>query len=218
MVTRDRLTIAGYDGRPLKNSFFRQSDNTSELGIVFPGLAYGPQMPLLHYTVKTMLESGLNVLAVDYDYSNNPKFMKESQEVRSDWFVEDIEAAVRVAITEENQEVACLTGKSMGTLAVGHLLETQQELRDVKTIWLTPLLKNPQLLEQMLTYIKEAVMVIGTKDQHYDSNIIDRLNAKTQLSGIVIERADHSLEIEGDTTQTLQVLMQIVTIIQQFLT
>ncbi|MFW9833969.1 MAG: alpha/beta family hydrolase [Candidatus Thorarchaeota archaeon] len=217
MVTRDRLTIAGYNGRPLKNSFFRQSDSINKLGIVFPGLAYGPQMPLLHYTITTMIESGLNVLAVDYDYSNNPEFMKESQELRSDWFMADIEAVVRVATTEENQEVVCLAGKSLGTLAVGHLLETQEDLRDVKTIWLTPLLKNPQLLEQMLAYIEEAVMVIGAKDQHYDSNIIDRLNAKTRLSGIVIERADHSLEIEGDTTQTLQVLMQIVTIIQQFL-
>lgn len=217
MVSRDQLTIRGYNDRSLKNIFFRHSDRPNKVAIIFPGLAYNHQMPLLHYTINTMVDSGLNVLAVDYDYSNNPDFMQQSQSVRFDWMLEDVEAAVRVATKEENQEIVCLAGKSLGTLALGHLLETHEELRGVKTIWLTPLIKNPQLLEQMLAYIKDAVMVIGTKDQHYDSDIIDRLNANTQLSGIVIERANHSLEIEGDTTQSLQVLMQIVTIIQQFL-
>ena len=65
--------------------------------------------------------------------------------------------------------------------------------------------------------MKDAIMVIGTSDSQYDSDIIDRLNANTQLGGIVVDGANHSLEIEGDVTKSLRVLMQIVAIIQQFL-
>jgi hypothetical protein len=211
------LDIKGYKGRPLKNRFFQQSAETKKVALVFPGMAYNSMMPLLHYSVQAIIASGINVLTVDYDYSNNPEFIKQSVRTRADWLIGDVEAALQFITKKENQEVVCLTGKSLGTLALGHLLETHENLRDVKTVWLTPLIKNPELMEQMLSYMKDAVLVIGTKDSHYDSDIIDRLNISTQLSGIVIEGANHSLEIEGDVIKSLRVLMQIVTILQQFL-
>ncbi|MFW9787431.1 MAG: hypothetical protein ACFFE2_04285 [Candidatus Thorarchaeota archaeon] len=217
MVSRGTLDIKGYRGRPLKNSFFRQFTDTKRVALVFPGLAYNTTMPLLHYTIKAILASGLNVLAIDYDYSNNSEFLELSMQARADWMIRDVEAAIRIVTEVEKQEISCLVGKSLGTLALGHLLETYEDLREAKTIWLTPLIKNPELMEQMLSYMKDAVLVIGTKDAHYDSDLIDRLNATTLLSGVVVEGANHSLEIEGDVTKSLRVLMQIVTIIQQFL-
>jgi hypothetical protein len=218
MISSEKLNIIGYGDRPLENRLLKQSVNTQEVALVFPGLAYNSKMPLLHYTIETILASGINVLSVDYDYSNNPEFLKESQITRSEWMIEDVEAALNVITEEQKQKVVCLTGKSFGTLALGHLLESHENLRDAKTIWLTPLIKNPELLEQMLAYMNDAVLVIGTKDSHYDRDIVDRLNASTQLSGIIIDGANHSLEIEGDVTQSLRVLMQIVAILQQFLT
>jgi len=218
MTSSDQLKIKGYNDRFLKNRFLKQSDDTQEVALIFPGTAYNSDMPLLHYTIKTILNSGLNVLAVDYDYSNTPEFLKQPLSIRADWLIEDVEAVLKVITEEENQKVVCLTGKSLGTLALGYLLETHENLRDAKTIWLTPLIKNPELMEQMLKYMKDAVMVVGTKDPNYDRDIVDRLNATTQLSGIIIDGGNHYLEIEGDITQSLQVLMQIVAILQQFLT
>ena len=175
-------------------------------------------MPLLHYSIQAILATGINVLSVDYDYSDNQEFLQQSLRERSEWLIGDVEASLDFVTKEEKQEIVCLAGKSLGTLALGHLLETQKNLRNAKTIWLTPLIKNPDLMEQMLSYMKDAIMVIGTSDPQYDSDIIDRLNVNTQLGGIVVEGANHSLEIEGDVTKSLRILMQIVTIIQQFLT
>ncbi len=217
MVSIESLDIKGYRGKPIKNRFYTQFAETDKVALVFPGLAYNTTMPLLHYTIQAILTSGLNVLTVDYDYSNNTEFLELPIRPRADWVTRDVEAALRIVTEVGKQEVVCLVGKSLGTLAVGHLLETYENLRDVKTIWLTPLIKNPELMEQMLSYMKDAVLVIGTKDAHYDSDIIDRLNATTLLSGVVVEGANHSLEIEGDVTKSLRVLMQVVTIIQQFL-
>ena len=217
MVFIDQLQIKGYANRSLKNTFFRQPNDPKKVAIVFPGLAYSSQMPVLYYSIKAVLASGINALAVDYDYSNIPEFLEQSQETRSEWLIEDVEAALRVITEDENQQVVCLVGKSLGTLALGHLLEKYEDLRDVKTVWLTPLIKNPELMEQMLAYTKDAVLVIGTVDPHYGSDIIDRFNLSTQLSGIVIDGANHSLEIEGDVTKSLRVLLQIVSIIEQFL-
>ncbi len=218
MVLGEELDIKGYDDKRLKNKFYRQPNQTSKVALVFPGLAYNSTMPLLHYSIQAILASGINVLAVDYDYSNNQEFLQKPIRARNDWLIGDVEAALEHIVKEEKQDVVCLAGKSLGTLAVGHLLETRENLRDAKTIWLTPLIKNPDLIEQMLTYMKDAIMVIGTSDSQYDNSIIDRLNAATQLGGIVVEGANHSLEIEGDVTKSLGVLMQVVTIIQQFLT
>jgi len=218
MVSGKQLTIKGYNGKPLKNRFYKQPDETRKIALVFPGLAYNSTMPLLHYSTQAILATGINVLSVDYDYSNNQEFLQQSLRDKSEWLIGDVEAALEFITKEEKQDVVCLAGKSIGTLALGHLLETQKDLRNAKTIWLTPLIKNPDLMEQMLAYMKDAIMVIGTNDSQYDSDIIDRLNANTQLGGIVVDGANHSLEIEGDVTKSLRVLMQIVTIIQQFLT
>ncbi|MFW9843681.1 MAG: hypothetical protein ACFFEV_03820, partial [Candidatus Thorarchaeota archaeon] len=157
----EQMDIKGYTGNHLKNNFFRQADETQKIALVFPGLAYNSTMPLLHYSVQSILATGINVLTVDYDYSNNPKFLKQSLRKRSDWLIGDVEAALKYATQEENQEVVCLTGKSLGTIAVGYLLESHKNLRSAKTIWLTPLIKNPELMEQMLSYMKDAIMVIG---------------------------------------------------------
>jgi dipeptidyl aminopeptidase/acylaminoacyl peptidase len=218
MVLGKQMTIKGYKEKPLKSILYKQSDETQKIALVFPGLAYSSTMPLLHYSTQTILAAGINVLSVDYDYSNNQEFLQQSLKEKSEWLISDVEAALEYITKKEKQEVICLAGKSLGTLALGHLLETQKNLRSAKTIWLTPLIKNPDLLEQMLAYMKDAIMVIGTSDPQYDSDIIDRLNANTQLGGIVVDGANHSLEIEGDVTKSLRVLMQIVTIIQQFLT
>ena len=217
MVSGKQMIIKGFHGNPLKIRFYEQLNQTQRVALVFPGLAYNSTMPLLHYSIQAILATGINVLSVDYDYSNNQEFLQQSLREKSEWLLGDVEAALEFATNEEKQEVVCLAGKSLGTLALGHLLETRKNLRKAKTIWLTPLVKNPDLLEQMLSYMKDAIMVIGTSDSQYDSHIIDRLNANTQLGGIVIDGANHSLEIEGDVTKSLRVLMQIVTIIQQFL-
>lgn len=217
MITIERLSINGYNNRKLKSRLFKPDLDTDEVALVFPGLAYTCDMPLLYYTIETLITSGTNVLSVDYDYSNNQDFLKQSVRDRSEWLLGDSEAALKMITNEKNQRVVCLAGKSLGTLVLGHLLETHENLRDAKTIWLTPLIKNPQLLEQMLAYMREAVLVIGTNDSHYDRDIIDRLNASTQLSGIVIDGADHSLEIEGRITDSLRVLTQIVSILGPFL-
>jgi hypothetical protein len=211
------LDIKGYRGRKIRNRFYKLVTETNKVAIVFPGLAYNTSMPLLHYSIEAILASGLNVLTVDYDYSNIPEFMEQSLRAKADWMIRDVEAALRIVRELTKQEVTCLVGKSLGTIALGHILETYEEYRDAKTIWLTPLIKNPELMEQMLSYMRDAVLVIGTKDDQYDSDIIDRLNATTLLSGIVVEGANHGLEIEGDVTKSLRVLMQVVTIIQQFL-
>jgi predicted alpha/beta hydrolase len=128
MGSSDQLKIKGYNGRFLKNRYLKQSDDTQDVALVFPGLAYNSNMPLFHYSVETILASGINVLTVDYDYSNNSEFMKQSQTTKSDWLIEDVEAALKVITEEENQKVVCLTGKSLGTLALGYLLETHENL------------------------------------------------------------------------------------------
>ena len=83
MISGEKWNIKGYDGSLLKNRLYRHVNQTQNIALVFPGLAYNSTMPLLHYSIQAILASGINVLSVDYEYSSNPKFLKQSIRDRS---------------------------------------------------------------------------------------------------------------------------------------
>ncbi|MFW9768894.1 MAG: hypothetical protein ACFFEM_08725, partial [Candidatus Thorarchaeota archaeon] len=120
MVSREVLDIKGYRGRNIRNSYYKQFTETEKVALVFPGLSYNTSMPLLHYSIEAILASGLNLLTVDYDYSTIPEFMEQPLRAKADWMIRDVEAALRIVTEVAEQEVACLVGKSLGTIAIGH--------------------------------------------------------------------------------------------------
>ena len=60
MYTYNTLSITGYEGKPVSNTFMRQRDATSHAAIILPGLGYTAQMPLLFYTGNHLLARNAN--------------------------------------------------------------------------------------------------------------------------------------------------------------
>jgi hypothetical protein len=58
---------------------------------------------------------------------------------------------------------------------------------------------------------------MGTADQFYKPDILERLQDATQGTACLVEGADHGLEIPGDIPGSLSALKQIVQALQEFL-
>jgi len=59
--------------------------------------------------------------------------------------------------------------------------------------------------------------VIGTADSHYDPAYLEEVRLASGDESVVIQGADHSVEIEGDTVGSIRAVEQIVRAMQQVL-
>ena len=217
MVSLEPLEITGYGNAPVPNIFFWQTEKTRHLAILFPGLGYSSHMPMLYYPGRLLVLHGADVLRVEYAYDRNPDFHSLSAEERSRWLHADAEAAFSRAWSQREYDQITLVGKSIGTLAVGYLLTTHPKVREPRCVWLTPLLRNDELKAQIVRTRHRSLFVIGTADPHYDPVTLGGILKATGGESIVIDHADHSMEIQGDLQESIRVLQRIMLGIQGFL-
>jgi hypothetical protein len=59
--------------------------------------------------------------------------------------------------------------------------------------------------------------VVGTADSHYDPVKLAEVQQATGGEAVVIENADHSLEIAGDIVKSIRALEGIIAEMQKFL-
>jgi predicted unusual protein kinase regulating ubiquinone biosynthesis (AarF/ABC1/UbiB family) len=217
MYTIETLKIAGYRDEPVPNTFFRQKQATHSLAILLPGIGYTCHMPLLYYPTQLLHTMGADVLWVEYAYSRRADFQALGESERERWFFTDVVTACREGLAQRPYQQITLIGKSIGTLAMGHLLTTGVLPPQTHAIWLTPLLRRDRLRAQIQQYGKPSLFVIGTADPHYDPATLDAVRAATQGEALVIDGADHSLNIAGDVFQSLRAIEQVVRAVQAFL-
>ena len=209
------LKIIGYRNEPLPNTFIHQAGRPSRCAIVFPGIGYTCQMPLLYYTRSLLIALGSDVLLVEYSYSRKPDFQALPGEERERWFFADVNAAGEAALSFRPYSQVTLVGKSLGTLAITHLLSKPQ-FANSRAVWLTPLLRDERVRTQIRNTTRDALLVLGTNDAHYDADFLRRLKALPQVKTVVLEGADHSLEFKGDSLRSINFLQQVMREMQEF--
>jgi len=216
MAAITTLEIAGFAGKPIPNRFFRQEQAADRLGVVFPGLGYNCDMPLLYYPTKLLVERGADVLQLRPDY-NVPEFLSLSGEERARWAFADATAALQATLAEHRYQHVTLVGKSIGTMALAHLVATEAQLASAVTVWLTPLLRIPQVAEAAGRFRGPALYVAGTADPNFDADATARVQQVTGAEALIVQGADHSMEIRGDVLRSAAILQQVVHAIAGFL-
>lgn len=73
-------SVTGYGGKLIQHSFTRRSGGGSHLGIIFPGMGYTAQMPLLYYASRVLLTKGADVMAMEQVYAREKGFAECSPE------------------------------------------------------------------------------------------------------------------------------------------
>jgi hypothetical protein len=213
MMTRTQLEIRGEGDEPVPHSFWRQERATAHLGILLPGVAYTCDMPLLYYPAALLRDRGADVLRLEYA-SERPASLAADQVQR---LFAAVAAACSVALAQRDYQEITLVGKSLGTLAMGHLLTTTPGLARARAVWLTPLPQHAGLGAQIQRWAGRSLFVIGTADPAYDAARLQELTAATGGTAVVVNGADHSMEIAGDMPGSLAALTRIMEAIAQWL-
>lgn len=211
-----QLQISGYRADDVANTFFPRAPDTDELGIVLPGWGYSCRMPVLYYATLALRERGAGVLWVEYDYSNRADFRNADDGERERWIRADVTAAYQAAQAQSSSARLTITGKSLGTLATAALLSAVQIPAATQIIWLTPLLTNPRLRQQIIACGCRSLIVIGSEDPYYRSAHLDEV-AAGGAETLLIERAGHDLEVGGDIEASLAALRTVTLRIGDFL-
>ena len=180
MSTSKVVPIAGYCGA-VPNTFVRQEGEAEHLAVLLPGMGYTCDMPLFYYAENLLTERGADVLRVEYAYGRRADFGELSDDEQLRWLLADATAAYRVGLGQRAYRDVTLVGKSLGTLAMGHLLTAEERpAGTTRAVWLTPLVREERLREQMGRCDGRSLVVIGTADPHYDVELLDEVRAATR--------------------------------------
>jgi len=217
MATATTLTIQGYRDEAVPNRFLRPQGAINRLAVLLPGFGYTLDMPLFYYAEILLLKRGWDVLRVEYAYNTRPEFQTLPKQERDRWLLADTTAAWRAGLSQRRYERVILIGKSLGTLAMGHLLTTADPPPNAGAVWLTPLLSNERLRQQIQLYGGPSLFVIGTADPHFDPVVLEQMQVATVGEAVVARNANHGMDIPGDPIASVRALDRVVEALSRFL-
>ena len=169
----------------------------------------------LHYAGRILLEQGADLLQVEYAYYRTD-FLQQSNSEQDKWISSDVFAICNVALSHRSYRQITLVGKSLGTIAMGHLL-ADRRFQSATCVWSTPLLTVEWLRSRIEQVHPRSLFIIGTADKFYKPDILKHLENVTKGRAVVIEGANHRLEIPDSISKSLAALNQIVQALQEFL-
>jgi hypothetical protein len=215
MVKITALAITGYGGQPVPNIFFQQEGGGKTLAVLLPGLNYTCDMPLLYYSTRLLETRRADVVQLHANYTG-ADFQMASPLERIQRLTGDAHAAIESGLARQSYPCVVLVGKSIGTLAMAQLIGTSYGA-EVVTIWLTPLLGQPWLVEAVMKSGGPSLFVAGTADPAFDAAALERIKENTGAEAFLVQGANHSLEIPGDPLASIQIMREFMQGLASFL-
>ncbi|MDQ3539886.1 MAG: hypothetical protein M3440_04295, partial [Chloroflexota bacterium] len=87
----------------------------------------------------------------------------------------------------------------------------------VRSVWLTPLLTRPDVLECVATGLDRSLVVIGSEDSHFNPALVEGLSRDSQCMTLVVEGAEHSLDLPGDAAGSAMSVVTTMNAMDRFL-
>lgn len=211
------LALMGYNGKPLPNRLMYYEPDSAQpwLAVILPGLQYTCDMPLLYYAAKLLMTRNVEVLQMHTDYTQ-PAFRNATAAEQTLWILEDTRGAVNGGLGNKSYAGLILVGKSIGTLAMAHLINNGVG-SDAVTVWLTPLFHQPFLVDAILHTKGPVLIVAGGGDSTYDAATLAMIRDTIGAEAFLVEGANHSLELPGDPLRSLRCLSEIMEGMSHFL-
>lgn len=168
-----------------------------KLVIMFPGVGYTMDCPLLYYASFLYEAKGYEQIHMKYNsILLEPEASREEKTLRARDYIWEKVKEIDFSVYDE----VVFLSKSFGTAEAGILAE---RLGIAPTqIYLTP-------IPRALPYIKKTDMVvIGTADEVYPE--CEAYFEEHGIRPMYIEGADHSLEIKGKPFESLEILRDVM--------
>ena len=174
-----------------------------KLIIIFPGVGYGLDSPLLYYADFVYETKGFDRIHMNYQsiFSNRDLSLESKlQKVR-----EYIWEQVKDINFDLYDEVVFLS-KSVGSVEAGILAERLKI--EVIHVFITP-------IEEAISYCNSAsYVVIGTQDKAYE--IYKEHCEENMIKALYIKDANHSLEVEGQPYESIDILKRVMRFIERY--
>ena len=171
-----------------------------KLAILFPGIGYHKDKPLLYYAGKLARTSGYEVMSVAYHdiekKLEDPEVMKKGVK-KAYAQVEEQLSGVNLADYDD----ILFIGKSIGTIVLAKYA-SDHDIK-AKQIWYTP-------LEAAFKYAKENILAfIGDADPCSDYEKVKKLAGKKKVTLYTYHGCNHSLE-SGAVLSDIKVLADVM--------
>lgn len=173
-----------------------------KLAVIFPGIGYNCDKPLLYYSSKAVSQLGFEVIRISY--SNMPRGVKGSPE--------KMRLAFEIALAQAEEQLKGVNfgeyeellfiSKSIGT-AVASAYEQKQGI-EPRNIFYTP-------VEETFGFgVHSGIAFCGTADPWAESSVISEKCREQGITLYITENADHSLET-GNAAADIETLQRVIT-------
>lgn len=183
----------------------------SKLAVVFPGIGYTADKPLLYYSRKIAAECGYDDIRV-IAYTGFPaKILGDREKMTESYRIALKQSGEMLADTDfSSYDEVLFIGKSIGTAVAAQI--AAETLQPVRLLLYTP------LEETFLFPIKEALVFTGMADPWVgqEKSRIPQLCREREIPCFVFEGANHSLEC-GDAEKDLRNLQEIMRETKEFI-
>jgi len=203
-----QLHISSPNGRLLSNLFFRADRSKNWLAFMLPGLGYTADMPLLYYSKMLLLNRGVDVLQL-MPATRTEEFQALDGESRRNWLRSDMLAGLDAGLAQHNYVGIVLVGKSIGSISIALGLPAAQSRLPTCVAWLTPIFRESVVMDAAISCIGSSFFLCGNADSTFEPDQLELIRKSNQGAvALVVNRADHSLEIDGDEERTFQALQE----------
>ena len=180
-----------------------------KIAVLFPGIGYTCDKPLLYYAGKIAVSKGYELVKVEYgNFPSGIKGNKEKMEKAFQCGLEQTEDILKDICWEEYEDILFVS-KSIGTV-ISSAFARQHQL-PVKNILFTP------LRQTFLFADENGIVFHGTADPWAETKDITEECKKLNLPLILIEQGNHSLET-GDILEDLKNLEKTMRVLFDLLT
>ena len=188
----------------------RSAENCAKrkLIVLFPGLGYTCDKPLLYYTGKLAGRMGFEVVPVPYGgFPKNAKGDREKMRQCFDLAIEQTEQLLK-SIDWNRYDDILFVGKSIGTIAA--VFYAVKHHLKVRSILFTP------LEETFQEGMPEAIAFHGTADPWAETPKIRKACQERKIPLYMTENANHSLET-GDVETDLSHMITVMQTVREYI-
>lgn len=181
----------------------------SKIAIIFQGIGYNTDKPLLYYGKKLAREFGYEVIEVAYDgFESNVRGKQDKMEKAFHHALAQAKDILAEYTFEQADEVLIIS-KSLGTVVAGAW--QKQSKISARNIVLTPVEATFQFMDA-----ESGIVFHGTSDAWVKTEIVEAECKEMRLPLYRIEGADHSLEV-GNVEKDLQSMCRIMEHCREYL-
>lgn len=183
-----------------------------KIAVLFPGIGYTCDKPLLYYSAKLSAEAGYEVVRVPY--GNFPPNVKGDAAKMYECFVsarEQSEDLLKDVDWSRYDDIVFFS-KSVGTVVA--LSYAAEHRLDVRQVLYTPLVETFRF--PLPEGLYDTVVFHGTGDPWADTNEIIRICEEKETPLYLVKKANHSLEC-GKAMKDLKTVRKAMKVVKDFL-